>query len=182
MRDAFGGVFTINFLLVFIFIYIAFTAVSLNYAKAFKVKNAVIDFVEQNEITDLDDYFSTNYSNEDGEFNGIATKDPNKLKDNLKRLGYHKTCTSLGYEEGKSLETSYGNGYCYEGVLIVKKDEKNIEGTNSKTIYYQIITYADWDLGALNKLLGLAGKDPNSETVNRGIWPIKGDAKVVAKG
>ena len=57
MRDAVGGVFTTNFLLVFIFIYIAVTAVSLNYAKAFKVKNAMIDFVEQHEVTDLDDFF-----------------------------------------------------------------------------------------------------------------------------
>jgi len=43
MRDAFGGVFTMNLLLVFIFIFVAFAAVSLNYAKAFKVKNSIID-------------------------------------------------------------------------------------------------------------------------------------------
>ena len=53
MRDAFGGTFMIMVFLVFIMVYICFTAVALNYAKAFKVKNAVIDFLEEWEITDL---------------------------------------------------------------------------------------------------------------------------------
>ena len=43
MRDSFGGVFMTNLFLVFIFIYVAFTAVSLNYAKAFKVKNKTLN-------------------------------------------------------------------------------------------------------------------------------------------
>ena len=55
MRDAFGGVFTMNFMLVFIFIFVAFSAISLNYAKAFRLKNSIIDFVEENEIVNLSD-------------------------------------------------------------------------------------------------------------------------------
>ena len=47
MRDAFGGSFMIMIFLVFIMVYISFTAVALSYAKAFKVKNAVIDFTEK---------------------------------------------------------------------------------------------------------------------------------------
>ena len=54
MRDAFGGIFMIRLMLVFVFIFVAFTAISLNYAKAFRIKNKVIDFVEQEEIMDLD--------------------------------------------------------------------------------------------------------------------------------
>ena len=50
MRDAFGGSFMIKLFLVFIFIYMFFTAIALNYAKAFKVKNKVIDYLEDNEI------------------------------------------------------------------------------------------------------------------------------------
>ena len=53
MRDAFGGSFMIMLFLVFIMIYISFTAVTLSYAKAFKVKNKVIDYLESKEITDL---------------------------------------------------------------------------------------------------------------------------------
>ena len=50
MRDAFGGTFMIQVFLVFILIYISFTALALNYAKAFKVKNKVIDYLENTEI------------------------------------------------------------------------------------------------------------------------------------
>ena len=54
MRDAFGGAFMIKVFIVFIFIYICLTAMSLNYAKAFKVKNGVIKYLETNEITNLE--------------------------------------------------------------------------------------------------------------------------------
>ena len=53
MRDAFGGAFMIKIFIVFIFVYICLTAMALNYAKAFKVKNAVIEYLESNEIIDL---------------------------------------------------------------------------------------------------------------------------------
>ena len=53
MRDSFGGAFMFRLMLVFIFIFVAFSAVSFNYAKAFRIKNKVIDFIEQNEITDF---------------------------------------------------------------------------------------------------------------------------------
>ena len=65
MRDAFGGVFMFNLLLVFIFIYVAFAAVSLNYAKAFKLKNSIISFIEEKEIIDYRDI------NSNAEFNAI---------------------------------------------------------------------------------------------------------------
>ena len=50
MRDAFGGAFMIKLFLVFILIYVCFIALALNYAKAFKVKNKIIDYLETNEI------------------------------------------------------------------------------------------------------------------------------------
>ena len=43
MRDAFGGVFMIKLALIFIIIYVSFMAVAINYAKAFRVKNQVIN-------------------------------------------------------------------------------------------------------------------------------------------
>ena len=47
MRDSFGGTFMIQLLLIFIVIYVSFMAVALNYAKAFRVKNGVINILEQ---------------------------------------------------------------------------------------------------------------------------------------
>ena len=48
MREAFGGTFTIQLILLFLAIYIAFIAVALNYAKAFRVKNQIINMNTKN--------------------------------------------------------------------------------------------------------------------------------------
>jgi hypothetical protein len=173
MRDAFGGVFTTNFLLVFIFIYIAVTAVSLNYAKAFKVKNAMIDFVEQHEVTDLDDFF------------GPTSKEEKRTKidEILANLSYHKTCKEIGYRDDRfdrSDENHFGEDeYCYKGVVLTEDRIETIAGTDSKVAYYKIKTYASWDLGAFNKLLSLVGKNSNEKLT--GSWAVNGEAKVVIK-
>ena len=163
MRDSFGGVFMIRLMLVFIFIFVAFTAVSLNYAKSFRIKNRVIDFIEQNEITELS---GKNFTDNLPKLNGI-----------LMSSDYKKTC-----EKGdKAIKSVEGKviGYCYKGIVILKEKEEPIEGTKTKRIHYQVITYADWNLGALNKLLILAGKSENSESYVNGTWEIKGTAKVI---
>lgn len=53
MRDAFGGAFMIKLMLVFLVIYVCFIAVALNYAKAFKAKNGIIDLIEKYEGFDI---------------------------------------------------------------------------------------------------------------------------------
>ena len=55
MRDSFGGTFMIYLLLIFLAVYIAFVAVAFNYARAFKVKDKVMDIIEQNEGIDFED-------------------------------------------------------------------------------------------------------------------------------
>lgn len=49
MKEGIGGTFMIYVFLVFLTVYITFVAVAFNYARAFKVKNKVIDIIEQNE-------------------------------------------------------------------------------------------------------------------------------------
>ena len=57
MRESFGGAFIIKLLLVFIIVYVSFMAIAINYAKAFRVKNGVINTIEQNQYTGGDDQF-----------------------------------------------------------------------------------------------------------------------------
>lgn len=54
MKEGIGGTFMIYVFLVFLAVYITFLAVAFNYARAFRVKNKVIDIIEQNE--GIDDY------------------------------------------------------------------------------------------------------------------------------
>ena len=55
MRESFGGVFIIKLLLIFIVFYMSFMAVAINYAKTFRVKNQVINLVEQNQYSGIFD-------------------------------------------------------------------------------------------------------------------------------
>ena len=59
MKEGFGGTFMIYVLLVFLAVYITFLAVAFNYARAFRVKNKVIDIIEQNEGMDFTDTSGT---------------------------------------------------------------------------------------------------------------------------
>ena len=68
MRDAFGGAFLIKVMLIFLGIYVAFMAVALNYAKAFKVKNYIINVIEQYEGVSEEAYNTVN-----NYINGIHT-------------------------------------------------------------------------------------------------------------
>lgn len=163
MRDAFGGVFMMRLMLVFIVIYVAFTAVSLNYAKAFKIKNKIIDVVEQKEITDIASFF-----------NGGNGKNTEQFDNIISRANYTKQCNN-GNGEIKNKDGA-ATGYCYRGIII----EKNEAKSTKDTIYYNIYTYADWNLGALNLLLALSGEQNHSEYVH-GVWEITGEAIVKIK-
>lgn len=54
MRDAFGGAFFIKLMLIFFAIYISFIAIALSYTKAFRVKNTIINYIEDNETYNND--------------------------------------------------------------------------------------------------------------------------------
>ena len=167
MRDAFGGVFMTRLMLVFIVLYVAFTAVSFKYAKSFRIKNKVIDFVEQNQIIDVNTFFAK------GSGKSLAS-----LDNVLKTANYDISCADLGYNgNGNISEGGRTVGYCYKGVVITK----NFDKSTSDTTYYNVYTYVDWNLGAFNTILVLGGKDRNSEDPIVGKWRISGEAIVVYK-
>lgn len=164
MRDSFGGVFMIRLFLVFIFIYVAFTAVSLNYAKAFKLKNSIISFIEENEIISIE-----SISRYEDKLNSILEK--SQYKD--------KTCNS----GNGTIESAEGviNAYCYNGVVISLQSTKRVPGKESTIIKYNVYTYADWNLGIINKILLLGGQRENSQPYVSSTWEIVGEATVVKR-
>ncbi len=164
MRDAFGGIFMIRLMLVFVFVYVAFTAVSLNYAKAFRIKNKVIDFIEQEEIMDV-----TVLSRKCNE------KKCPKLDKILDDANYNKECQNVESNGIINSEKNDGKkGFCYRGIIIEESDKID------RTIVYNVRSYADWNLGqAFNMVLALGGKSRSSKYVKNGSWEISGEARVV---
>lgn len=163
MRDAFGGTFMIKLFLVFIFIYVGFTAIALNYAKAFRVKNMIIDFIETNEITDLSAYIQEG-----------SGANANRLNNILENANYTVKCrTTNSLDTHNIVETS--NGFCYKGVLFNRVSGNS---KSDKYVYYKVTTAVDWNLGVLNLILSFGGS-PSDEDPLAGTWKISGETRIV---
>lgn len=119
MKEAFGSTFMIYILLIFLAVYITFVAVALNYAKAFRVKNSIIDIIEQNEGVDLDD-------------NGGTIR---KIDTRLKEYSYNVR----GIEEDKYITA--GTGKCYDLGYCITKVSDDIKGK-----YYKVITFVHLEI------------------------------------
>ncbi len=89
MRDAFGGTFMIQLGLVFLVIYVSFMALALNYAKAFKVKNQIINYIEQ--------------------YEGVSETTLNKIENYLDIADYYVNFSAGSVDEDT---VCYDRGYC----------------------------------------------------------------------
>lgn len=56
MDESIGGAFMIKLLFVFIIIYVTFMCLAISYAKAFRIKNSVMNKLEQNQFAFGDDF------------------------------------------------------------------------------------------------------------------------------
>ena len=130
MREAFGGTFTIQLILLFLAIYIAFIAVALNYAKAFRVKNQIINIIEQNEGFDFD--------------NSAEGSAQNEIKEYLRRVSYYVNLTNIKNNNINDNYKCYSEGYCVEKMGSTDIDT-GIEGT-----YYKVTTYVNIDMQVFN--------------------------------
>lgn len=171
MRDAFGGAFLIKVFLVFIMIYICFTALAINYAKAFKVKNAVVDYLESNEITTLDNLLSATEMNQLDDFINyeiLGKMNYNLSSNDICSIG-GAISTTLVNDEGKAY------GYCHNSGI---KIEIAGEGQNTEGVYYTVSTYIGWSMPFLNTLLSLGGNS-RAEDVPIGMWQISGQTRLI---
>lgn len=119
MRESFGGAFMIKLVLIFIVIYISFMAVAINYAKAFRIKNRIIDILEQNQYVgnkDTDTIYKIENFLKNSSYNYV---DNDSINDHCKNEG--------GYDPTKM------------GICIVDKEESDPEGEQRK--HFKVITY-----------------------------------------
>ena len=131
MRESFGGAFMIKLVLALIVIYISLMSVAIIYARAFRVKNQVINYIEQYQYM--------------GEANSEAEE---KIEKYLLEVGYP---TNL---EGVAEDCEQQKGELMSGVCIIA----NESGNNSR--YYKVITYIHIDLRLfdLNLIIPVSGE------------------------
>ena len=124
MKEAVGGTFMIYVLLIFLAVYITFVAVALNYAKAFRVKNSVIDIIEQNEGMDDDDFNNRSGSRlDDGSVTSLINA---KLKD----YSYFVSLTDENVRDycNNNPNSKFDLGYCISRIGDGRE-------------YYQVVTF-----------------------------------------
>lgn len=119
MKEATGSTFMIYVFLIFLAVYITFLAVALNYAKAFRVKNSVIDIIEQNEGMSNDELENINTSGE------VISKIENRLKE-------YKYYVSLS----DSYSDDYGNYTCFDRGYCISKESNDLGKE-----YYGVVTF-----------------------------------------
>ena len=155
MRDAFGGAFMIKIFLIFIIVYVCFTALALNYAKAFKVKNKIIDYLEDNEISTITDMNASAFENMEKYFEEEIYNEMNYRAE--------VTCTSSSV-------------YCKNGVLIEQADTTNRYGTEA--VYYKVTTKVGWSIPFINKILAINDTDKGAN-VTSGNWTISRETRII---
>ena len=157
MRDAFGGAFMIRLFIVFIFIYMVFTAMALNYAKAFKAKNRVIDYLEDNEISEIDK-------------NVVSSMAWQTYLEEmvLKDLGYNVPT--------ENMVCTGDEDYCANGIRITSIKTKSDAANH--VIYYKVETYFNWTIPFLRKLTELNSNSQPGETPS-GVWAISGETRPI---
>lgn len=150
MREAFGGTFMIKLMLIFLTIYIAFIAVALNYAKAFRVKNKIIDIIEQNEgISSYDD---------------VSDKSViGSINTYLNSVSYYVSLDNITASNDNNNNNlhCYTNGYCIEETSSDEND-----GRISK--YYKVTTYINinFPFFGLDFRIPITGETRKIERIN----------------
>lgn len=151
MREAFGGAFMIKLMLIFLAIYIAFIAVALNYAKAFRVKNKIIDIIEQSEGISEIDYNNTNEGSVIGNINTY-----------LNNVSYNVNLTDINNKNIDNVHC-YDRGYCIEEYTDTRPVN---DGVTSK--YYKVTTYINinFPFFNLNFNIPITGETRKIERIN----------------
>ncbi len=146
MRDALGGIVNIQMILIFIAVVSGYLAFSVNYTKAFRVKDYIINKLEE--------YETHTHNNANQEMSAYADK-----------VGYSgptggvatNVCDyqdgSAGKVSGKNVAQDPQNRFAicmYEGAPTSKKDK---EGNCYKRVYYRVVTFINIDIPVINKIM-----------------------------
>ena len=156
MKDAFGGIFNLAIVAVFLVVVMGILGLTVNYIKAFKAKNIIIAAIEEYGGSGPS-CFNTGYPCFE------------KIKRETESIGYHPTSlncpseTIAGQSYYVSPRDSSSNGlFCFTQI-----DGSNDDKTHTVYDKYAVITQVDIDLPIINKIMGLY------------FFQVKGDTRAI---
>ena len=131
MKEAYGGATNLYLFLFFFVVYVSFLAFALQFAKAYRVKNYVIDVLEQEQYDgkDINDGTNTEIAKKlDGYFSSIPYTGVDKIAKDF--------CNDNNNNNGPSANS-------YKGACIIKRGAEDAP-------YYKVFTFVDFNLPLLD--------------------------------
>ena len=134
MRDAIGQVFALQVILIFVMLINGYMAYSVNYARAFRVKNHIVNIIEQYE----------------GVNNQYALEE---IEDYVAKMNYDVDNQQLAkfYNDNPGAVCSFATGWCcvpHEVSSTGADEDKN-------GVYYTVVTFVSIDIPVVKNILGL---------------------------
>lgn len=130
MRESIGATWIFSICLTFIILFTAYLAISVNYAKAFKIKNHIVSTIEENE-------------GYDGDLGG-------EVETYLTAQGYsaYGNCKDYDGWENQDCIKRQSNGTC--GVCVYKMNVQTNDEISAGRSYYKVVAFFKFDLPVVN--------------------------------
>ena len=157
MRDAIGGVFVIEFIIVFLLIVNSYLAFSVNYTKAFRVKNRVISIIENYEgLTD-------------GELGSKRAIEKMMIENHYSiNSAYTDRCETLDGAKTYIKSPNNVGGFCFY-ITATSESGQGLASETYKGTVYSVAVFVNIDLPVLNKLFPYFSN----------VFAIKGETKTI---
>lgn len=136
MRESIGGAWILGIVVVFIVLFTSYLALSVNYSKAFKVKNKIISLIEQNE--------------------GLSDDTQKQINDYLNSVGYfvYGTCEyedDVDFSDTNKTVTGYekhANTDKYKYCVSTRENNNSV----LEQKYYRVTVFFKFDLPIIDSL------------------------------
>ncbi len=163
MSEAVGGAVNVALIAVFMVLISGYMAFNVSYVKAFKVKNRIIDLIEEYE-GDCDP----------NEINACT----NKIHEYMDKIGYHnatggqqKFCSdTVRMSNGSSKEVccNRARGYCIGEVRVTTSEVSGSKVVGETKSYYRVLTQVSIDIPIINKIME-----------NMRVFEVTGETKTI---
>lgn len=132
MREAIGGTWIFGIVITFIVLFSSYLAISVNYSKAFKVKNSIVSMIEK--------------------YEGHGTEVQNLIEDYNKSVGYGVSSSCSGRGTGYDVVYTGGGSARSRYCVSCSETAPSGQGNRMPKSYYTITVFFKLDLPIIGNI------------------------------
>ena len=153
MKEAIGGVFSLEFIIVFLLILNGYMAFNVNYTKAFRVKNEIRSIIQKNE--------------------GLTDSAMEQIEEYMDKVNYTQSAGFNKYCQDHNMytcTTDSGRSFCMDVTTSDKYGTRETaSGKENIAAYYSITTFVDINIPVINKFFDRLG----------GLFSVNGETSLI---